>query len=84
MNKFLKTMVILGSVMTLNACAACPREDDYNRTPYGNRTSGSGVAIYDGRCARSQETMSTRQTRVQETRQPVRSADPVFNERIRK
>jgi len=76
MNKFLKTLVILGGVLTLSACAACPREDEYNRTPYGNRTSGSGVAIYDGKCARSQETMKATRT---ETRQTVRPAEPVFN-----
>lgn len=80
MNAFLKSVILVGGVISLSACTACPREDDYNRTPYGNRTSGSGVAIYDGRCARvSDTTVSTR-----ETVQTERNAEPVFNERIRK
>jgi|GEM_PF-2488805 len=80
MNAFAKSLILIGGVVSLSACASCPREDDYNRTPYGNRTSGSGVAVYDGHCQRTiDSTVATH-----ETVETTRDAEPVFNERVRK
>ena len=83
MNGFIKSLVLVGAVASLSACAACPVESDYNRTPYGNRTSGEGVAVYDGNCKRSTETMSTRTERV-ETRREEPASTQVFEQRVRK
>lgn len=83
MNSMLKTMILVGGVVSLSACAACPKQADYNRTPYGNRTEGSGVAVYGGHCARQQEEVVYRTEQV-ETREQVRPAEPVFNDRVRK
>lgn len=80
MNSFVKSIILVGGVVSLSACASCPREDDYNRTPYGNRTSGSGVAVYDGHCKRAVDTT----VYTNETQQTHRDAEPVFNERVRK
>ncbi len=83
MNSIMKTMVLVGGVVSLSACAACPKQTDYDRTPYGNRTEGTGVAVYGGHCAAAQEEVVTRTEQV-ETREPVRPAEPVFNDRVRK
>lgn len=74
MNGFLKSFILVGAVASLSACASCPREGDYDRTPYGNRTSGSGVAIYDANCKRVVDTRPTE----------VRSEPRVFEEKMRK
>ncbi len=83
MNSFVKAMILVGSVVSLSACAACPKQADYNRTPYGNRTEGSGIAVYGGHCERQREEVVYRTEQV-ETAAPVREAEPVFNDRIRK
>ena len=69
--KIVNTIVLAGAVLSLAACA-CPRENSYYDTPYGyERTAGEGTAVYDGKC------------RV-ERAAPVRSAEPVIEQKARK
>ena len=59
----------------LTACA-CPRLDSYDRVPYvEERTAGSGVEHYEGKCR-------VAETQVQQ--QEMRSAEPVFQTKVRK
>lgn len=84
MNSIAKAVILVGSVVSLSACASCPQQADYNRVPYdGTRTEGSGVAVYGGNCERRVEEVQYRTERVQSA-EPVRQAEPVFNERVRK
>ncbi|HEY0902203.1 MAG TPA: hypothetical protein VGD95_08775 [Micavibrio sp.] len=84
MNSIAKAVILVGSVVSLSACASCPQQGDYNRVPYdGTRTEGSGVAVYGGRCAQREEVQYRTETVEQQTA-PVREAEPVFNQRIRK
>lgn len=70
--KIARNLILAGAVLTLGACA-CPTTSDYYDTPYGyERTAGSGDAVYDGNC------------RVVRQAEPVRSAQPVLEQRSRK
>lgn len=85
MNSFAKAVILVGSVVSLSACASCPQHGDYNRVPYdGTRTEGSGVAVYGGNCERRTEEVQYRTERVEPRYEPVRQAEPVFNDRVRK
>ncbi len=83
MNSILKAVILVGGVVSLSACASCPQQGDYKRVPYdGTRTEGAGVAVYGGQCARREEARPVEQ--VEERYEPVRQAEPVFNQHVRK
>lgn len=77
--KIAKMVILSGVVLSLAACA-CPRQDDYYKTPYGQeRTAGQGTSVYDGKCQmRPAEPAPV-------TPAPVATpAEPVFERAVRK
>ncbi len=90
----LKTLILAGATCTLAACA-CPVTKDYHRVPYdanrpGERTAGTGVAIYEGRCGpvrpqpEPQPTVVERRVQREVPAPAPAPAEPIFREKQRK
>jgi hypothetical protein len=80
MTGLFKTLLAAGATTMLAACA-CPNvSGDYERVPYDERTAGSGIAVYDGKCKARPMAKPVKY----ESREPIREAEPVMRERMRK
>jgi hypothetical protein len=49
MKTIFKTAIIVGAAVSLAACT-CPKKNTYDGGPYSDRTAGTGVSVWEGKC----------------------------------
>jgi hypothetical protein len=76
-----RSLVLLGATLSLAACT-CPKKTTYDSGPYSyetERTAGSGMQVYEGKCHEGEDKSSYP---VKEERMP--GGDQVFERTMRK